>query len=213
PTRVRLVTARARRGLVWAVLAVLVTGCSPRQPEAAASPSASPAPAPSAPASRGPERVATPGPGAIPITFRGSEQGNRPVTVIEQKGNRKVYVLRAASESGRLFDIHDARSKLVAPLITFYLSDGRTLVASAPRATVRGADHSITLLGGVHAHSSDGMTLTSDSLRYDGTSQVLHAEGNVHMTSPQGERMQGRRLDWNVRTSEVDLSALERVVA
>jgi lipopolysaccharide assembly outer membrane protein LptD (OstA) len=59
------------------------------------------------------------------------------------------------------------------------------------------------MTGGVRARTSDGKTLTCDTLRYNDATGRLLGEGNVVLTSPLGEQLRGQRLDADVRLSKL----------
>lgn len=155
-----------------------------------------------APATKGHARTPTaPTPGAttFPIGVSAQRVGGRYVRITKQDDGRKVYVLRADSERGRYFGQDTGSSTFVNPHVTFFERDGKQLVADAPTGTAVEKDKTMRMSGGVRARSSDGLTLRSETLRYDVSTQTVHAEGNVTVTSPQGEELQGQTLDWNLR--------------
>jgi lipopolysaccharide assembly outer membrane protein LptD (OstA) len=80
------------------------------------------------------------------------------------------------------------------------------LTADAPKGTVVERDKAVQMSGGVRAVDQDGMTLTSDSLRYDDPTEQLHGQGNVVLHSPQGEELRGDSLDWNLRDGRINVS-------
>jgi lipopolysaccharide assembly outer membrane protein LptD (OstA) len=57
--------------------------------------------------------------------------------------------------------------------------------------------------GGVRARNSEGMTLHSDTLRYDDGAETLHGDGNVVIVTAQGEELRGRHFDYDLRTTEM----------
>jgi LPS export ABC transporter protein LptC len=167
---------------------------------------------------QGPTRAASAAPAAspsaaaklpgkhTPITFEAPHLGDKFMYFSESKRNRKIYFLRADSEKGQYFGDNTGQSTFVNPHITFYGSDGKTVVADAPTGFVVQRARTVRMTGGVHAVSGDGVKLTSDSMLYDGTSETIHAKGDVVMMSPQGSELQGDTLDWNLQTGAVDVA-------
>jgi LPS export ABC transporter protein LptC len=140
-----------------------------------------------------------------PITFEAPHTGDRYIYNTEQRGNRKVYVVRSDSEKGVYFGENTGQSTFVNPHITFYGTDGKRVVADAPAGLAIERAKTIQLSGGVHALSQDGIRLTSRTMTYDSASETIHARGNVVMDSAQGNELRGETLDWNLQTGAVDV--------
>ncbi len=147
----------------------------------------------------------TAAPTATPVAFKVTSNriGKRYVTLTEQKRGRTVYVLRADSNEADRFAAGTGRSTFTRPHVVFYEARGKTLTADAPLATVEEQSKTIVMSGGVHARTSDGITLTCDTLRYDDRSEHIHGTGNVVVTTPRGERLQGDTLDADVQLDHV----------
>jgi LPS export ABC transporter protein LptC len=177
-------------------------GCARAQPPAA---SPSPAASASAAAATAPP-TAKPPASAVPIQLTASAIGSHYLYLTKQRRNRKIYVLRADSEKGHYFGQDTGLSEFVNPHVTFFGTDGKRLVADAPAATVSEREKSVLMTGGVRARSQDGMTLRSDTLRYNDANDVVHAEGNVVVTTLRGERLEGSTLDWNLRDGSIDVN-------
>jgi hypothetical protein len=193
---------RARTAFALAATAALVA-CS--GPKSAAPPSAaSPSPGASAAA-----EAAGPTPTAVPLSLRSNKVGSRYIYLTKQKANRKVYVLRADSETGQYFGGDTGRSDFVNPHVTFFATSGRVIVADAPAGTIVEKDKTVTMTGGVRARTDDGKTLTSDTLRYNDESETLYGDGNVVVTTPQGERLSGSVLVWNLRNGRLDVTGAQ----
>ena len=152
----------------------------------------SPAPAPSAT--------------TVPVTLRSKKVGQHYIYLTKQKADRKVYVLRADSETGQYFGNNTGRSDFVRPHVTFYAKDGSRIVADAPAGTLVEKDKTVNMSGGVHARAADGKTLASDKMRYNDATETLYGDGNVVVTTPQGERLEGSTLVWNLRDGQLDVS-------
>jgi len=187
------------RAAAWTV-ALLVAASACGRSDGTAPPSARPASAAPAP---------TPTPTSPPINVRGRGSGSEPIKLTEFKpGQRRIlYVLLTDALRGRYTGADTGTSSMVNPRITFYQPGGKRLYASAPAGTVVEKDKTIRMTGGVHAHSEDGMTLRSDTLRYDDQSEVAHGDGHVVVTSPGGERLEGNTIDWNLRTGDIEMSS------
>jgi LPS export ABC transporter protein LptC len=186
----------ARRALASAAalgaLLLLFAGCGGKGPEAAPSPSPSPSPAGT--------------PTFEPIKLRSKSVGSKYIYLTKQKNNRKVYTLRADSQTGEYFGQDTGRSDFTNPHVTFFDTQGRTMVADAPRGTVLEKDKSVVMSGGVRARTESGMTLNCDTLRYNDQTQLVHGEGNCLLTSPDGEQLRGQRIDADVHLSTVHVS-------
>jgi lipopolysaccharide export system protein LptA len=202
---------KARRdGLIAFALAVAaagVSGCAgPKSEGPAAAASASPAPARSASPAPGPGGVRAT---TVPFTLHSKKVGSRYIYLTKQKANRTVYVLRADSETGQYFGGNTGRSDFVNPHVTFYASGGRQIVADAPAGTLVEKEKTVTMTGGVHARTQDGKTLTSDRMRYNDDTETLYGDGDVVVTTPQGERLEGSELVWNLRSGRLDVTGAE----
>ncbi len=178
-----------RRPLALAV-ALGLAACAHSTPPKAQATAAAPAP------SRGIGK-------AFPIGITANRVGGRYVYLRKLKGLRKIYVLRADKETGRYFGQDTGRSTFTNPHVTFYGQSNKRLVADAPTGTVVEKDKTVRMSGGVRARSSDGLTLRSDTLAYDDERDLVHGVGNVTVTSPQGEELQGETLDWNLRDGAI----------
>ena len=175
--------------------AVVLASCTARAPE----------PAQPRPLSSTARSIARPQGKAttFPIHFNANRVGSKYVYFTKQKQNRKVYVLRADSETGQYTGQNTGRTTFVNPHVIFYGQAGKRLVADAPTGTVVESDKTVRMTGGVRAKSADGLTLRSDTLRYDDQNDTVHGEGNVVVTTPQGEQLQGETLDWNLRDGAI----------
>jgi len=142
----------------------------------------------------------------VPIVLHAHKVGSKYIYLTKQKGNRRVYVLRADAETGQYFGTNTGRSDFVRPHITFYGANGKRLTADAPAGTVVERDKAVRMSGGVTAVDQNGMTLTSDSLRYDDPTEVIHGQGDVVLHSPKGEELRGDSLDWNLRDGHINVS-------
>jgi len=155
--------------------------------------------APSSPAASAP---ATPTP--IAVQIESQSIGNAHPTVTETVKGRIIYQLRALSEHADNSGADNARFE--QPHIVFHAKDGAILIADAPQASVTRRDKRVLMTGGVHARRQDGTTLTCDTLRYDGQSERIHAEGNVVVVTHQNERLAGDRLDSDVKLEHVHMT-------
>ncbi|MHB8146754.1 MAG: LPS export ABC transporter periplasmic protein LptC [Vulcanimicrobiaceae bacterium] len=175
-------TARLATGTLLLVLAACAPLAPKHQPPANPTPTASPS--------------------LPPLKFTGHGTAKRPVRWIQQKANRKQYELLArsyesmGSEGSARATFHDVR-------VTFYAADGSSLVAAAPRALVDQAAKTVTLIGGVHAANSSGMTLTCDTLAYSARDEMIHGAGHVVAHGPNGLDATGNRIDTNISLTHI----------
>jgi LPS export ABC transporter protein LptC len=172
-----------RRALALLAVAAALAGCNPKPPNTGASPSPSAAP------------NATPSPVSLRISGHGST--NRPVRFVETKNNRKQFEILTRSFESKgaagtaMLAYHDVH-------ITFFGKDGSVLNATAPGATINQRTNLVQMTGGVHANNSAGMTLQCDTLTYNRTTEMIHGEGNVVITNPNGFRGTGNRFDSDI---------------
>jgi lipopolysaccharide assembly outer membrane protein LptD (OstA) len=169
------------RRLAFACIALLVA-CNPRTPLSAPAPSKSPSPSPS----------------ALSLIVSGKGTAERPLRFVQQtKNNRKQYELvahsfRSQGKPGAVV------GRVADPDMHFWGVDGSRLEATAPTATIDQQTGIVGLEGGVRAKNSAGVVLTCDRLTYDHTTEMLHGEGHVVITNPNGFRATGTRIDSNV---------------
>jgi LPS export ABC transporter protein LptC len=190
-----------RRAGLWALSALLsVTACSGRT-----SGESSATPGPATGSARPASAVPAAGPSSIPIALHAHKVGSKYIYLTKQKGNRRVYVLRADAETGQYFGANTGRSDFTRPHITFYGTAGKQLTADAPLGTVVERDKTVTMTGGVTAVDQDGTTLRCDTLRYDDPTEELHGQGNVVLHSPQGDELRGETLDWNLHDGQLSV--------
>jgi LPS export ABC transporter protein LptC len=138
-----------------------------------------------------------------PLDLYSKRVGSKYIYVTEQKHNRRIYKLRADEQRAEYFGENTGRSDFTNPHVIFYDVQGRTLTADAPAGTVFERDKTVVMSGGVHARTSDGKTLTCDTLHYNDVTGRLLGIGNVVLTSPLGEQLRGERLDADVRLSKL----------
>ncbi len=191
---------RCRAAVLASLVAFAGAACARSQPASGArvaSPPASPRASASSQAA---------GPTAVPVALKSEKVGARYIYLTKQKGNRKVYVLRADSETGQYFGGNTGRSDFVRPHVTFFGRDGRRVVADAPAGTLVEREKTVNMSGGVRARTADGKTLASDTMRYNDDTDTLYGDGNVIVTTPQGERLEGSSLVWNMRDGRLDVA-------
>jgi LPS export ABC transporter protein LptC len=173
------------RRFAAAVALAFLAGCNPRV-------ESTPTPAPSV----------RPTPTGLLLKISGHGTAAQPVRIVgQQRGNRRQYDLLASSYQS-IGTAGNERASFERVHITFYSKDGSTLTADAPQALWNEAANTIELRGGVHAHNSAGETLTSDTLLYDSSSEMVHGTGHVMITSPSGFRATGNRVDSNISLTQ-----------
>ncbi|HMF28883.1 MAG TPA: hypothetical protein VKE42_08930, partial [Candidatus Cybelea sp.] len=91
-----------------------------------------------------------------------------------------------------------ARAVFQQARVTFRDKQGGQIVATAPQAVVDQSANTVTLMNGVHARTSTGMTLECTQLVYDRASGMLHGTGNVVVTDPKGFRATGSSFDSDI---------------
>jgi len=170
-----------RRLLALAALGIAAAGCNPQPPKAT--------PSPSSPAARA---TATP----LILDIRGHGMPNHPVHLIQEVHNRVDYDLLASSYESR-GPQGASRAVFQDARVTFH-RNGSSIAATAPQAVVDQFANTVTLLGGVHARTSSGMTLECSQLVYVRATGMLHGDGNVVVTDPKGFRATGSSFDSDI---------------
>lgn len=122
---------------------------------------------------------------------------NRPVHLIQEVHNRVDYDLLASSYESK-GPQGAARAVFQQARVTFVDKQGGKIAAKAPQAVVDQEANTVTLLNGVHARTSSGMTLECTQLVYDRASGMLHGTGNVVVTDPKGFRATGSSFDSDI---------------
>ena len=135
------------------------------------------------------------------IQSRGS--ASQPVSIVQQIGNRRVYELVARSSDSTMQSQTNSKGVFRQTRVTFYSADGSSLTGAAPIATIDTAAETVTLQGGVHAKSSDGVALDCDQLQYERRTGELIGTGNVHVVNPTGEALTGGSFRSDLRLSHV----------
>jgi len=158
---------------------------------------AHPATAPNA----APAATATP----LPLHITSTGRAGQYTTLSEMKRQRTIYIIRATSFAA---DTATGRTPtgsgtFLQPHITFVDRNGARTIADAPEAVLTSADKTVLMTGGVHARSQDGNVLACDRLRYDGSSERIHGDGNVVMTTPSGLVLVGDEVDGDARLQNV----------
>ncbi len=180
--------------MTWRVLAaaavIALAACNPKSPNGGVSPSPSLKPG------------VTPSPVTLRISGHGS--AHRPVRFIETKANRKQFeILTPSFQSKGAAGTATLAYKDV--YVTFFGKDGSVLTATAPRATIDQRTNLLVMSGGVHAHNSEGMTLQCDTLSYDRSTEMVHGDGNVVITNPNGFRGTGNHFDSNTALTDATM--------
>lgn len=180
----RLVGACA---LCWSI-ALLQACATPRSPskpsESGVAPGASPTP--------------------IVVRVRSERIGSRYVYLTRRrKDNSEAYMLRSDENVAESAGEGTGRSEFVNPHIIFTGREGQKLIADAPHAVILVKERNLLMDGGVHARTSDGMTVRSDTLTYNEATDRLHGSGRVVVTTPRGERLTGDRIDADLRLSQM----------
>jgi len=180
-----------RRGAMTAALLAALAGCNPQAPKATPSPSAA---------------AAKPRASSSPLVLKISGQGtaNRPVHLIQEVHNRVDYDLLASSYESK-GPQGAARAVFQQARVKFVDKQGGKIAATAPQAVVDQTANTVTLLNGVHAHTSSGMTLECTQLVYDRATGMLHGTGNVVVTDPKGFRATGSSFDSDISLTHMQM--------
>lgn len=178
-----------RRALAGVVLCALAA-CNPAPPKTVAG-----KPSPAARSTR-----SSPTPLFLTVTGHGTRE--RPVRVFQQVHNRVEYDLLASSYESK-GPPNRMRSVFSNARATFVDPHGSRIVASAPQAIADQDSDAITMVGGVDARTSTGMTLHCDRLVYKRGGATLHGEGNVVITDPKGFRATGSSFDSDISLTHI----------
>lgn len=123
---------------------------------------------------------------------------------VETKNNRKQFEILTRSFQSKgaagtaMLSYNDVK-------IDFNGKDGSVLHATSPQATVDQRANLVTMTGGVHASNSAGMTLTCDTLVYDRATEMVHGDGHVVITNPNGFRGTGNHFDSNIALTDAKM--------
>lgn len=172
--------------------AMLLAACTPH-PSQPGGPAASAVPS------------ASPSSGLPPITVRSKGNAQQPVRIVEQQGNRRIYELIARSTESTMQSRNDFRGTFSDTHVTFYGADGSKLAGSAPVTAIDKGKQTVTMQGGVHAKTSDGIALQCDQLQYDRATGKLHGTGNVRIVSPQGYTLSGGSFTSDLKLTQVHM--------
>ena len=180
-----------RRSALLALALLAGCGGGSTQSTQTAAPGATPAPVNGSP---------TP----VPVRVRGEGSASSP-TVLTQtnRAGRKIYTIRALAFEGDTSGGRNGSAILEQPHITFVDKDGSITIADAPKATVKQADNSVLMTGGVHARAADGGVLTCDRLRYDARTEKFYGDGHVVLTGNNGLTLTGDTIAGDVRLHQV----------
>ena len=183
-----------RRSLLLAC--ALLAGCGGGATQTAQTPAATQSAAPESTA-------ATP----VPVHVRGEGTASSPTVMTQtNRAGRKIYTIRALEFEGDTSGGRNGSAVLQQPHITFVDKDGSVTIADAPKATVKQADNSVLMTGGVHARAADGGILTCDRLRYDAHTEQFHGDGHVVLTGTNGLTLTGDTIAGDVRLHQVRVS-------
>ncbi len=170
-----------RHAALWIAL---LCGCNPAPPP-------KPTPGPSAPVHA--RATGTP----LVLTIKGRGTASRPVHLIQQVHNRIDYDLLASSYESK-GPQGAARAVFTNARVTFQDQRGSRISAKAPQAVVDQSSNTVTLLDGVNAVTSSGMTLQCRELVYLRTTGMLRGRGDVVVTDPRGFRASGTSFDSDI---------------
>jgi len=99
----------------------------------------------------------------------------------QNKDGRLQWELTAAGAQQAL----DGPAKLQQVKITYFSANGKTTVVTGDAGTYDTATNSAQLLGNVLVSSSDGMSLSTDSLQWDQKTELLSGSGEVRISRDQ----------------------------
>lgn len=174
-----------------AALCLLVAAaCNPQPPKSKPAPSRASAP------------KATATPLVLKITGKGTS--GRPIRFSHQVHNRVDYDLLASSFVSK-GPQGDQRAIFQNAHVTFRDAKGATVVANAPQALVDQTADTVTLIGGVHAGTSSGMTLQCTTLVYARETGMLHGTGAVVVTDPKGFKATGSSFDSDLSLTHMQM--------
>lgn len=125
--------------------------------------------------------------------------------ITQQEGNRRIYELLARSSESTMQTQSQFRSTFKQTHVTFFTADGGTLTGDAPLTTIDKATNSVTMQGGVHGKTSDGIVLNCDELVYDRKTGSLRGTGNVHIVSKEGYALTGGSFTSDLKLTHVHM--------
>jgi LPS export ABC transporter protein LptC len=166
----------------------VLAGCNPQAPQPSPGPSTLASPAPTSP--------------ALHVTGHGTAA--QPVRIVQQTPKGIEYELIALSYES--WGAQGKRRSVFAHSRVNFRGEGSsTLTATAPQAILDESTNTVTLVDGVHAQNSAGMTLLCDRLVYNHATQMLHGSGHVTIIDPKGFRATGSSFDSDVSLTHMQM--------
>lgn len=104
------------------------------------------------------------------------------------------------------YSTSSSKGRFLHDTIRFYRGDQVRLTVTAPVGEVDRVTYDFTLHGGVDARSARGIEMTSDSMSYDGKTQLLTALGHVHAVDSQGDVLVGDKAVADVDLQNIHMS-------
>jgi len=181
--------ARAIYSLVIAVVAgAALAGCSPN-------------------ATTQVKQSPTPGPTPTKADYfiHGSSSNGAPVKVQDMVKGHPVYVLKATDV---YYSTSSAKGRFLNDTIYFYKDSAVRLTLVAQVADVNRLTYDFVLHGdtGVKAKSATGVTMTCDTMSYNGNTKLLTATGSVRAVDAQGDVLTGDKAVADLDLQQIHMS-------
>lgn len=152
------------------------------------------------PATSAPKANTTPAGPVYHISANGT--AGQPVKITNIKKGVTEYTLLAQSV---LYATNLQRGKFADTTLYFYKGRTPRLTVTAPTAFLDEQSHNVALSGGVVAKTAAGVTLSSDTMRYDERTRLLTAIGHVVANEPGGNTLTGSRAVADLDLQEIRL--------
>jgi len=182
------VPAWASWRIVIAVVALTIFGCSPN-------------------ATTQVKQSPTPGPTPTKADYfiHGSGANGAPVKVQDTVKGQPVYVLKATDV---YYSTSSAKGRFLNDTIYFYKGSQVRLTLVAQVADVNRLTYDFVLHGdtGVKAKSATGVTMTCDTMSYNGNTKLLTATGSVRAVDAQGDVLTGDKAVADLDLQEIHMS-------
>jgi LPS export ABC transporter protein LptC len=174
--------------------AAIWTACALIAPLCGCARHAEPVPSPSPP----PARSTLP-----PYRFHGHGTAQHPVAVKDLAHGHAVYVLTATDV---YYSTSSSQGRFENNTIRFYKGSDVRLTVTAPTADVNRVNYDFVLRDGVTAKSATGVTLSSDTMAYNGNTQLLTATGHVRAVDAQGDVITGDKAVADLDLQQIHVS-------
>jgi LPS export ABC transporter protein LptC len=156
-----------------------------------------------------PQTRQSPTPGPTPTKadyfIHGSSANGAPVKVQDTVKGQPIYVLKATDV---YYSTSSSKGRFLNDTIYFYKGSAVRLTLTAQVADVNRLTYDFVLHGdtGVKAKSATGVTMTCDTMAYNGNTKLLTATGSVRAIDAQGDVLTGDKAVADLDLQQIHMS-------